>query len=153
VLYIFQRDIGKWAQCIRHIRNQLIAWGNTHNLLQTRVPGLEFRTWCNLACAAFWTYQSMNYSLFSRVPSASAGIFLCIVDTENTSWAHSCANTRPCRTDTEVLPSRSLRSWHSDILSRCTWSENYIFQEPCSAATILKTARFFSGLANPSQWE
>jgi hypothetical protein len=40
--------------------NQLIAWANTRYLLQTQVPGLEFGTWHNPACAAFRTYQSID---------------------------------------------------------------------------------------------
>jgi hypothetical protein len=43
--------------------NQLIAWANTRYLLQTRVPGLEFGTWRNPACAAFRTYQSMDFGI------------------------------------------------------------------------------------------
>jgi hypothetical protein len=43
--------------------NQLIAWANTHYLLQTWVHGLEFGIWSNPACAAFRTYQSMNSSI------------------------------------------------------------------------------------------
>jgi hypothetical protein len=64
MLFIFHRDFGKWAWCIWRMRNQLISWAKTHNLHQTWVPGLEFWTWRNLACAAFRTYRSMNFSIF-----------------------------------------------------------------------------------------
>jgi hypothetical protein len=43
--------------------NQLIAWANTRQVIQTRVSGIEFGTWCNPACAAFMTYQSMDSSI------------------------------------------------------------------------------------------
>jgi hypothetical protein len=41
-----------------------------------------------------------------------------------TSRVYSCASTRPCGTNPEVLPSWSLRPRHSDMLSRWTRSEN-----------------------------
>jgi hypothetical protein len=62
--------------------------------------------------------------VFLSVPSASTGIFFVSWIWKFTSRAHSCVNTRPCRMDPKVLPSWSLRSRYSDMLSRRTRSEN-----------------------------
>jgi hypothetical protein len=40
----FHEDFGERAWCFRWIKNQLIAWANTHYLLQIWVPGLKFWT-------------------------------------------------------------------------------------------------------------
>jgi hypothetical protein len=63
MLSIFHRDFGKWAWCFWRIRNQLIAWTNTHYLHQNLVLGLKFGTWRNLACAIFRSYQRMKSSI------------------------------------------------------------------------------------------
>jgi hypothetical protein len=64
--------------------------------------------------------------VFLRVPSASTEIFFVSWIQKFTSRAHSCAYNRPSRTDSVVLSSWFLRSWHSSICSRRTWLENTI---------------------------
>jgi hypothetical protein len=64
--------------------------------------------------------------VFLRVPSASIGIFFISWIRKFNSRAHSCAYTRPSRTDPVVLPSWSLRSRHPSIHSRWTRLENTI---------------------------
>jgi hypothetical protein len=126
--FYFHGDFGKWAWCIWWIRNQLIAWANTHNLHQTRVPRLEFGTWRNPACAAFRTYQSMDSYIFLGYPAHPPEFSSYPGYGKITSRAHSCANTRPRRTDPGVLPSWSMSPGHSDMLSRRTRSENIFFE-------------------------
>jgi hypothetical protein len=57
---------------------------------------------------------------------------------KSSSRAHSCANTRPCRMDHEVIHSWSLQPWHSGMLSWRTRYEKNIFRDPCLAIIIPK---------------
>jgi hypothetical protein len=71
------------------------------------------------------------------------------------SRGHSCASTRPYRTDPEVLASWSLRPWHSDVLSRHTRSENINLSRALFSCYNTQNCRvyFIYLFANPSRQE
>jgi hypothetical protein len=72
-----------------------------------------------------------------------------------TSIAHSCAYTRPCRTDPQVLPSWYFRPRHSSFWSRWRGLRIIILSWAlfgCFNTWKLRVV-FFQLVANPSRWE
>jgi hypothetical protein len=67
-----------------------------------------------------------------------------------TSRAHSRVYTKPCRTDPKVLPSWSLRPWHSSFYrDNAAWG-SWLYREPYLAGSIHKIFGLFSSTSRKS---
>jgi hypothetical protein len=93
-------------------RGQLTVGTDTCHLHQIQAPWTWIReTGQTHSFAAFRTYKEWVLVVL-RVPSASTRIFFASLTRISTSRAHSCAYTRPHRTDPGVLP-----SWYISIMA------------------------------------
>jgi hypothetical protein len=121
-------------------RGQLTAGIDTCHLLQIQSPWTWIReTGQTHSFAVFRNYKE-RVLVVLRVPSASTGIFFASLTRISTSRAHSCAYTRPHRTDPGAYLHDIFQSWHSNFVAM-TQLKNHISQ-PCLTIRMCKIFGF-----------